>query len=203
MEKYIIYKGLKFTRDETTGYYLNSTNRIRLHRYVWKAENGEIPEGYEIHHIDHDKSNNDIKNLKLIKLREHKSYHAKIQGIKNVKSGHLDKIRDLTKEWHSSKEGREWHKKHYENMKSKMLEPKEFICEQCGKKYKTSDNGSNRFCSNKCKSAWRRQSGIDDEERECIICGSKFGINKYKKAKTCSRKCATQYRIEKSKGQID
>ena len=44
MEKYQYYNGLKFTRDEKTGYYLNATNRIRMHRYVWECINGPIPE---------------------------------------------------------------------------------------------------------------------------------------------------------------
>ena len=203
MKKYITYNGLKFTRDDDTGYYLNSTNRIRLHRYVWETEKGEIPKGYEIHHIDHDKSNNNIENLMLIKVEDHKSYHAKMQGIKNVKTGHLDRIRNLTKEWHASVEGSEWHKKHYKKTKDKLHEIKEFTCDYCGKEYKAINNGFNRFCSNKCKSAWRRNSGIDDEDRKCIICGNEFRINKYSKAKTCSRKCAGEYRGKKSKGQIN
>ncbi len=197
-EKYIFYKGLKFTRDEETGYYLNSTNRIRLHRYVWECANGKIPKGYDIHHIDQDKSNNNLENLELMDKARHLSLHGREKGNKNVKSGWLDKIRPMTKKWHASEEGRKWHREHFENTKDKLFQEKEFVCEQCGKKYTSINNGSNRFCSNACKSAWRRASGIDDEERECIICGKSFKVNKYSKAKCCSRKCAAQFR-EKNK----
>ena len=76
MEKYIYFNGIKFTRDEKTGYYLNSTIRKRLHRYVWEFYNGSIESGYDIHHIDGDKSNNDISNL--AKMSRHK--HAEIHG---------------------------------------------------------------------------------------------------------------------------
>ena len=69
---------------------------------------------------------------------------------------------------------------------------KEFECEYCKKKYKAINNNTNRFCSNKCKSAWRRKSGIDDVEKVCEICGSKFKTNKYSKTKTCSRSCANR-----------
>ena len=41
-EKYQYFNGLKFTRDDKTGYYLNSTIRKRMHRYVWEFYNGQI-----------------------------------------------------------------------------------------------------------------------------------------------------------------
>ena len=41
-----------------------------VHRLVWIAFNGEIPEGYEIDHDDNDKSNNALRNLNLITRKE-------------------------------------------------------------------------------------------------------------------------------------
>ena len=188
------FNSLRFTRDEKTGYYLNSTIQKRMHRYVWEHYNGEIPVGYEIHHKDHDPANNDVDNLELLTAREHKKYHAKIQGIKNVKNGHLERIRDMTKEWHASEEGLEWHRKNYERTKDKLHAKRKFTCEFCGKEFEAEDTGNNRFCSNKCKSAWRRKSGIDDETRECQICGRHFTANKYSKTRTCSRVCGAKLR---------
>lgn len=75
-EKYQWFNGLKFTRDDKTGYYLNSTIRERMHRYVWKFHHGEIPEGYQIHHIDHNRGNNDISNLQMISNHLHASMHG-------------------------------------------------------------------------------------------------------------------------------
>ena len=57
--KYQYFNGLKFTRDDKTGYYLNSTIEKRMHRYVWEFYNGPIPKGYDIHHKDEDKANNE------------------------------------------------------------------------------------------------------------------------------------------------
>lgn len=188
-DKYQYYNGLKFTRDEKTGYYLNSTNRIRMHRYVWECNHGKIPEGYHIHHIDHDKSNNNIDNLELMKADRHHALHGQANGLANVESGLLDRIRPMTKEWHASDEGKEWHKAHYDKMKDKLYVEKEFKCDNCGKKFVAIDQGSNRFCSNACKSAYRRKSGADDIEVECVICGRKYKKTKYSKGKTCSRKC--------------
>lgn len=192
-EKYQYEDGIKFTRDDATGYYLNSTLRKRMHRYVWEKHYGSIPDGYEIHHKDFNKSNNNIENLELIKKERHASIHGRKNGLANVESGLLDKIRPLTKKWHKSDEGRRWHKKHYEKNKNKLYQEKEFVCDWCGKHYISTINGHNRFCSNRCKTAWRRASGIDDEERECIICGKKYTVNKYSKTKTCSKSCASKY----------
>jgi len=39
---------------------------LRGHRLVWEAFNGKIPKGLEIDHIDHDKHNNKLSNLRLV-----------------------------------------------------------------------------------------------------------------------------------------
>lgn len=66
------------------------------------------------------------------------------------------------------------------------------ICEYCGAEYKTKGVNKNRskFCSNRCKSRWRRASGIDNVEKICKYCGEKFITNKYSGAIYCSNKCA-------------
>ena len=49
---------------------------IYIHRLVYQTFIGEIPEGYEINHIDHNKSNNHISNLELVSHSEnmHKAF---------------------------------------------------------------------------------------------------------------------------------
>jgi len=47
------------------------------HLKVWTEANGEIPKGYIIHHIDGDKKNNNISNLKCINRSEHTLIHSK------------------------------------------------------------------------------------------------------------------------------
>jgi hypothetical protein len=37
-----------------------------LHRVIWQLANGTIPDGYVVHHKDHDKTNNNISNLELV-----------------------------------------------------------------------------------------------------------------------------------------
>ena len=67
--------------------------------------------------------------------------------------------------------------------------PKKFICQNCGKEFEALPFGNHNFCSNSCKSAYRRKNGIDNEIRICEICGKEFEINKYSKTRFCSKKC--------------
>lgn len=45
-----------------------------IHRVIWTAVNGEIPEGYQVNHIDEDPSNNAINNLNLMTCKENINY---------------------------------------------------------------------------------------------------------------------------------
>lgn len=48
---------------------------IKFHRFIWECVNGDIPEGYDIHHIDGDKMNNSISNLELMERHSHNHMH--------------------------------------------------------------------------------------------------------------------------------
>lgn len=187
MEKFVYFNRLKFTRDDSTGYYLNSTIRKRLHRYVWEFYNGEIPKGYHIHHKDHDKSNNDISNLEMLSQAEHESLHGNELDKEWLRNNLATNARPKAVEWHKSEQGREFHKwlgkKSWENK-----EPITYKCTFCDAEFSTMNRyspKSNHFCSNVCKAKFRRQSGVDNVERECIDCGEKFITNKYSHAKYC------------------
>ena len=203
-EKYQWFNGLKFTRDDKSGYYRNGTVMERLHRYVWCFYNGPIPKGYEVHHIDLDKSNNDISNLALLTRSEHHRIHAAAitdEQLEQMRKNLAENARPKASEWHRSEEGREWHRDHYEQMKASLHRKKTMTCENCEKEFVACDNGHTRFCSNACKSAWRRKSGVDDVERVCQVCGKTFKINKYSKKKTCSRSCANKLSWERRRKQ--
>lgn len=158
-----------------------------LHREVWKHHNGEIPDGHLIHHIDGDTSNNDPGNLECISPEEHARRHP---DMGDPSDEHLEKIVELAKEWHASDEGEEWHRQHWHNTLAKAFDETRKECDQCGDEftdYSSHDGG--RFCSNACKSKWRRESGKDDEERICEACRQPFTVNKYSDRKACSRRC--------------
>lgn len=71
---------------------------IRHHRFIWEAVNGAIPNGYEIHHKDHNRSNNSISNLELIESSLHKHIHFNgknnpMHGKQNPKASEIGKLR--------------------------------------------------------------------------------------------------------------
>ena len=59
------------------GWVANKTAHQWVHRMVWETANGEIPEGYVIHHIDNNPSNNELENLELLSAYDHQSEHYK------------------------------------------------------------------------------------------------------------------------------
>ena len=200
--KTIQLDGMAFTRSGRP-YYYNSANRIYLHRYVWEKAHGEIPMGFEVHHIDGNPANNELDNLTLMTSSEHRNHHVKELTDERrewMRKNLNTKARPKAIEWHQSKEGREWHKKHYEQMKESLHKNGSFTCECCGNRFETIVNGMNRFCSNRCKSKWRRDQGLDNESRTCQQCGNEFTVNKYSKSRTCTRSCANRLRHSEKQG---
>ena len=144
-EKYVYFDGIRFTRDDSTGYYLSSRNikgnaRQRIHVYVWEHYNGSVPDGCHIHHIDGNKSNNNIENLELLDGLAHLSLHGSLNAVL-----HHDKLAERlkkhaipkAKEWHGSDRGREWHKNHYQKMKDRLYVERDYVCVNCGDGYKS------------------------------------------------------------------
>jgi len=75
---HIIFQGVKFA--PTKEKYLTSTankGRTRMHRFVWEYYNSMIPKGYVVHHINGDRADNNIANLKLLTMKEHTILHHK------------------------------------------------------------------------------------------------------------------------------
>lgn len=198
------FNGITFNEDEK-GYYRSSTDfKCYMHRYVWEYYNGPIPKGYEIHHIDFDRSNNDISNLQLLSRSEHRKIHADLltDEQREWRRQNLNEnARPKAIEWHKSEEGSKWHSEQIKMQRELGVFKHKLICTNCGKVYVGEKNGENTFCSNACKSAFRRRSGKDNVERKCIVCGNLFMANKYKKSVTCSRSCANRYRAIKKKEQ--
>lgn len=189
--------GRKFYLDKKTGYWISTDYpRVRAHAWVWINQKGEIPKGMQIHHIDENKSNNNIDNLMIISASDHMKLHMTKERIDLARKW-VDIIRPMTKEWHASKEGRQWHKEHGKKCWDKR-EYKNLSCNQCKKSFSTKTYHQT-FCSNACKSAWRRAKGYDDIEVGCLYCGNKFKRNKYAKRRFCSRKCCNIFQSKECK----
>lgn len=68
---------LRFRKDKN--------GKLRMeHSVVWEEHYGEIPQGMQIHHIDGNKTNNNIENLQLVTPLEHKRLHSGCKLINGV-----------------------------------------------------------------------------------------------------------------------
>lgn len=60
-------------------YWLGGSDGGSLHRAVWEASNGPIPPGWEVHHIDGDRNNNEISNLVCMRRTDHHDKHREVR----------------------------------------------------------------------------------------------------------------------------
>lgn len=169
-----------------------------LHIEIWKSVYGPVPNGYDIHHKDNDTSNNDISNLECVKSKGgHQSLHGdstKTPEYIAERAARLDLIRPLTKEWHKSPEGHEWHKQHGADC-WKDRKPIKKTCEWCHSEYETRKAGNwSKFCSATCKEKSRSKRGrIATHEGKCVVCGNDFR-SRSNSTKCCSRSCGAKLR---------
>jgi hypothetical protein len=205
MEKFIIFDGKSFCRDEKTGYYCynNGKRTQRLHRYVYEFYNGKIPNGFDVHHVDGNKNNNDISNLVILTRQD----HAKLHGEKltdeqrqNRRENMAINVNPKACEWHKSEAGRKWHKEQYARMKEALYRRTTRFCKNCNNQFEGIREG---FCCNACKSAYRRKMGLDNVVRFCVICGHSFTANKYDKTKTCSKDCSIALKKKTIKNKLN
>jgi hypothetical protein len=72
-------KSYEYINPNTSSVY---GGRIREHIYIMQNHIGRpLKKGEVVHHIDGNKSNNDLSNLDLCTVQEHNNCHAKIEKI--------------------------------------------------------------------------------------------------------------------------
>jgi hypothetical protein len=194
--KFQVISGLRFCRDEETGYYRNGTHQKLAHRYAWEQCCGAIPEGFHVHHIDRDRGNNDISNLLCLSAEDHKQLHIDedetFQRRAQRAAWFKRRVMPKAKDWHRTEEGRAWHRQHVRNSLAKAWEPVDLNCSVCGARFQAIPRAGSRFCTNKCRAKYRRDSGLDNEVRSCVHCGKDFTCNRFKKTRYCGPTCANR-----------
>lgn len=199
--KIVVFNGETYVRNPKSRYYFKHTTHnadrqgtIQLHRAVWEYYNGKIPEGWQVHHVDGDIDNNEISNLRCMPAREHLSQHAEknSQNPEYVKR-RLDSIKkaaESAKRWHSTQEGKEWHRKHAAESIGKVRENRQKkTCGFCGSEFEGLP--WSRYCSQSCQEkARRRRIGLrfEPHEKSCAFCGKSFIAMKVN-SKFCGAKC--------------
>lgn len=81
------------------GYYqiTNGTHKGQLlHRLIYEDTYGPIPKGFQIHHIDGNKENNNPTNLMILTKSHHHKLHMKGTNHPRWNNGRIDKAGGLT-----------------------------------------------------------------------------------------------------------
>ena len=166
----VVYNGIRFSVTPN-GYYAGSKNyeRFLLHRYVYKTLCGDIPKGYVIHHKDHNRGNNLLSNLELVRQKDHAHLHfgERIEQIISSAVGNRKRKNQIPQD----------------EVKRRM---NDHLCLWCG--CQLASEGE-YYCSSHCKEKFKRHNGLRDVEKVCVICGKKFLSNRLDYARTCSPQC--------------
>lgn len=164
-----------------------------LHRAVWEHYNGEIPEGYDIHHIDGNTTNNHIDNLECITKKAHRKRHWEEASdtFKKKQRSILQKARPLAAKWHSSKEGKRWHRDHgAKSMKTRADSTK--TCCWCGTVF-TTKKPSQKTCCPECSTQQATYARNTRHSHICEQCGGEF-TSATKRSRFCGKSCATRFK---------
>jgi len=195
MKDYIEYNGniYAFVKESKgQGYYRRTE---RLHRRVWEDNNGPVPKGMCIHHLDGNTRNNSIDNLQCLSIKDHHKIH--FSSEKQV--AHLHAAREKANLWHKSKKGR---KKLSELGKKQWLtaKPLPFTCTICGYVGETMNRSGTKYCSQKCRS--RAGYLALFVKKKCFVCDSEFQTAD-RKTRTCSPQCASELTAQTKKERKD
>jgi hypothetical protein len=209
----LIFEGHKYQKYSDRPYYERVGGRYLLHREIWAYHNGEIPEGYHIHHLDGDTANNTLENLQCMPASEHRAEHTeekRLRGRQQQQLEHLEKIRHLATEWHRSEEGRAWHKKHAEHsIKSptaakpySKVVPVEGTCTICNTVFISKNPTRQIYCSNKCackaSNTLKRAKILSTSAKKCVWC-SKDIFTVYSRQRFCTNLCKSAFGNAKRK----
>ncbi len=171
------FGGLKFYRNVGK----NFCCAVSLHRFIWTYFNGEIPEGYDVHHRDFNHDNNDLANLELVTKEEHRRIHLARKVIcRPPKKKFVCVV--CGAEFEAVNRGNNSYCSEECKKKSK-LETR--TCEICGNEFSATIGSSQKFCSATCYHQYRRRC----ETKKCPVCGKEFKIHPSRKKIYCSTKC--------------
>lgn len=157
---YRLYKGQRYFRrtDKKT-----SKSGIKyLHRAVWEYHYGQIPNGLMIDHINRDKADNRIENLRLVTAKENRM---------NVDPEVNQKARERMIAYNSQDCGKWWQDEEKKKKRAERLslswkkrEAFEKKCLYCGKVF-TARHKSASYCSKECRCINYFKNGVKTCQR--------------------------------------
>jgi len=177
-DSHLHYDGINWFKDKRNGYYFSCKKSLNasLQRYVWEKFNGKIPNGYEIHHKDGNKANNDLENLCMMTVDAHRIHHQlkKVGFVGDWDGKCLSCHGDID-------EHRKWaifcSKKCKQSYARGVLGRYDtpLKCIVCGKEYIGNKYRKSKTCSHACANQLilSRTSKLG-EKKVCRVCGKEF-----------------------------
>ncbi len=198
----VVYAGETFYLQTTGRYYQSGTKDAPerlLHRRMWCDAHGPLPAGAQVHHRDHDWTNNALDNLEVRLTGEHQRAHMRQRLANPVHYAealaYLAKGRQAAAAWHRSPSGRAWHRQHAKESWQRRRGAGSVVCVACSRVFVASFPTRARYCSLSCR---HRQSYQRHKtaQRLCERCGQPFTCNKYRATRYCGYACSNRSRIK-------
>ena len=199
--QHVLFNGKRWRRypdskRRSTRHYFLWSNQI-LHRAVYEAFVGQIPEGFHIHHKDENTDNNDPENLEALSPEEHNKIHqrhsksATCLGCGAIFETTAIKPGFCTDHCRTS------------------IRRRKRKCEVCSAEYEIVGFQKSKTCSRQCNyqlrsvrrkemHAAKRIAGEYPEPQPCVICGT---VCRTAKVLTCSRSCELRNRSQRASAQ--
>jgi hypothetical protein len=197
--EFVEYCGERFYIQTTRRYFSSGRKDVAerlLHRRVWSDAHGPIPPGMSVHHKDGDWRNNSLDNLDLLPVGVHMSGHMRERWEDETQRAAfmagLEKAREAAKGWHSSEEGRTWHRRHGRSSWA-SVERQDIVCACCAKVFRGYPSAGAKLCSKACrqKHSYPNRFSV---ERKCAACDAEYKASRYRQARFCSRACSNRSR---------
>ena len=203
-ENHATFNGKIYNKNQD-GYYI-SKRYDAAHIAAFKYCCGDIPDGYEIHHKDENRDNNDVSNFQILTRSEHARLHAVKKFSKEIRTCPI-----CGKEFEVDKESKAQccsesctHKLPYFKRTGKTVATRTKICVVCGKPFEVSTAHNDHkkrgrlTCSPECMHQRRIDinRAIAEKKRKlkikiCEVCGKEF-YSSHKEQRTCSQKCGAK-----------